>query len=201
MTPVAKKSLTRRGSRPRKASQAKSQGPEEMAGKDLILKTWMLLHRTRDLIFNGEDRVLSEFGLTTEQYTVLAAIRYFDDPVRPTDIGRWVGHKVNTVSMIVDRMVKSGLVERLRDLPDRREVRLSITAKGEKVFKPATPAVWSYVQEIMSSLSDEDKRSLIKLLEKVRDRAVQHASPETDNRATGSYEASDISRLVKRVGK
>ena len=175
--------------------------PEELTDKSANLKAWMLLHRTRDLAFSCEDRLCSEYGLTAEQYTVLVAVKYFDDPVRPTDIGQWVDHKVNTVSMIADRMVKAGLVERIRDLPDRREVRLVITPKGEQAFKQATPAAWSLIEDIMSSLSDEEKRTLIKLLEKVRDKALEHLGPDEDIRKTGSYETTNLSRLMTRLGK
>jgi len=174
---------------------------EELTGKSADLKAWMLLHRTRDLAFYCEDRVFSEYGLTAEQYTTLAAMKYFDDPVRPTDIGGWVGHKVNTVSMMVDRMVNAGLINRMRDLPDRREVRVTITKKGEEAFAPATPAAWDLVQDVMSSLSDEEKRTLIRLLEKVRDKAVEHLSPEGEIPESKSYETADLSRLMKRLGK
>jgi DNA-binding MarR family transcriptional regulator len=184
-----------------KRSEVTNSMSGELDGNSLPIRTLLLLHRTRDMLFNLEDRVFSEFGLTAEQYTVLVAIKYFDDPVRPTDIGRWVGHKVNTVSMIVDRMVRSGLVKRIRDLPDRREVRLVITSKGEQAFKPATPAVWDLILDIMSSLSDQDKRILVKLLEKVRDRALQHLSPESGPGESASYEATDLPRLMKRMAK
>ncbi len=201
MRATPKETSPQRPTRSSKGSQMNNPMPQELEGKDLTVKALLLLHRTRDMVFNLEDRVFSEFGLTAEQYTVLVAIKYFDDPVRPTDIGRWVGHKVNTVSMIVDRMVKAGLVKRIRDLPDRREVRLVITSKGEQAFKPATPAGWSLIEDIMSSLSDEDKRTLIKLLEKVRDKALQHLSPDVDTRESVSYEATDLSRLMKRMSK
>jgi DNA-binding MarR family transcriptional regulator len=201
MRATRKEVVLKAPARASKVSEVKNPLPEELDGSDLTVKALLLLHRTRDMLFNSEDRVFSEFGLTAEQYTVLVAIKYFDDPVRPTDIGRWVGHKVNTVSMIVDRMVNAGLVKRIRDLPDRREVRLVITSKGEQAFKPATPAAWSLIEEIMSSLSVEDKRTLIKLLEKVRDKTLQHISPDGDVRESMSYEATDLSRLMKRLAK
>ncbi|MBE0431295.1 MAG: MarR family transcriptional regulator [Dehalococcoidia bacterium] len=201
MRTASKKVAPRRSVRATKVVESKSPRPEELDDRSLTIQALLLLHRTRDMLFNSEDRVFSEFGLTAEQYTVLVAIKYFDDPVRPTDIGRWVGHKVNTVSMIVDRMVNAGLVRRLRDLPDRREVRLVITSKGEQAFKPATPAAWSLIDEIMSSLSDEEKRTLIKLLERVRDKALQHMSPDAEARGSMSYEATDLPRLMKRLVK
>ena len=116
--------------------------PEELEREGPGWKAFMSLHRTRDLLFRCQDRVVFEFGLTAEQYSVLFAMKYLNAPVRPTDIGRLLERKVNSVSMIADRMVKAGLIDRVRDLSDRREVRLIITGKGEQAFKAATPAVW-----------------------------------------------------------
>lgn len=174
---------------------------EQPTGKSADLKAWMLLHRIRDLAFYREGRIFTEYGLTAEQYTVLVAAKYLDAPVKIGDIGRWLGHDANTVSMIADRMVRAGLLRRTRDLPDRREVRLTITRKAEEAFKQATPAVWSFVEGTMSSLSDEEKNTLTKLLEKVRASELQHYTPDEDMRVSASYETSDLSRLMNRLGK
>jgi len=160
---------------------------KEPKGESQELNAWMLLQQTRDLIFRCEDRVLNRCGLTTEQYEVLLAIKYLDEPVRATDIGRWLGHKVNTVSMIVERMVKAGLVDRMRDLPDRREVRVAITAKGEQAFTSGSPAVSELIETIWSSLPSDDAHTLFRLLEVLRDRALDCASTGADIRGTESY--------------
>ena len=165
------------GRRAGRNSKKETRMPQGFTGNGTNFTAWMLLHRTRDLFFRCEDRVVAEFGLTEEQYSVLLAIKSLDEPVRPTDVGRWVGHKVNTVSMIVDRMVKAGLVGRERDLPDRRAVRLVITPKGEKAFKAATPGVGGLIEEIMSQLSHEDSLTLIRLLETLRGKALERLHP------------------------
>lgn len=138
------------------------------------LKTYTLLYLTRDALFRCVDRAVGKFGLTAEQYSVLSAIKQLEDPVRPTDIGRLVDHKVNTVSMIVDRMVRAGLVDRVRDLPDRREVRLVVTSKGEKAFKPAASEASKLIKEILSPLSSRDMDTLAGLLHAVRERAHRY---------------------------
>lgn len=148
--------------------------PEELKGESLSLKAFMLLHRTRDLLFRCQDQVVGEFGLTAEQYSVLMAIKDLDDPVKITDVGRWLERKVNSMSMIVDRMVKADLVTRERDLPDRRAVRLVMTSKGERASQLATPAVSRLIEETLAPLSHQDADTLIKLLEAVRDKALRH---------------------------
>ena len=174
---------------------------EELDPRIADLKAWMLLHRTRDLAFYLQDRICSEYGITLEQYEVLAAMKYLDPPVKVGDVGSWMGHRVNSASMIVDRMFNAGLLERFRDLPDRRQVRLAITERGEEAFKQATPGVWTFIETTMSSLSDDEKSTLIDLLEKVRTAEHQHFTPDEHFRISSSYDTSDLSRLIQRLGK
>jgi DNA-binding MarR family transcriptional regulator len=138
---------------------------------------WILLRQAYNLIFRCEDRVFSEYDLTTEQHTVLMAIKNISGPVRITDIARWLDRSVNSVSMIIDRMVKAGLVKRTRDRKDRRTVFVTLTNKAEDAYFPATTAGWELVQEILSPLSNEDKRTLIRLLETIRDRTYDYLEP------------------------
>ena len=173
--------------------------PERFTEESLGFKAWMLLHRTRDLFFRCEDRAVSEFGLTAEQWTVLLAIKHLDDPVRPTDVGRWLGHKVNTVSMIVDRMVRAALVTRVRDLPDRRAIRLDITDRGEQAFRPATAAVWTLIQEILATLTREDVRTLIRLLETLRDKALECGDSRAGCPETAGCETRDVADMVRQL--
>ena len=139
---------------------------------------WILLRQAHNLIFKCEDRVFSEYGLSTEQHTVLMAVKNISGPVRITDIARWLDRSVNSVSMIIDRMVKAGLVKRTRDRKDRRTVFVTLTNKAEEAYVPATAAGWELVQEILSPLSNEDKHTLIRLLETIRDRTYYYHEPE-----------------------
>ena len=139
--------------------------------------SWILLRQAYNLIFRCEDRVFSEYNLTTEQHTVLMAVKNISGPVRITDIAQWLDRSVNSVSMIIDRMVKAGLVKRTRDRKDRRTVFVTLTNKAEDAYVPATAAGWELIQEIMSPLSNEDKRALIRLLEMIRDKTYDYLEP------------------------
>ena len=135
---------------------------------NLVLRLWYASHRTRALLKMCEDQIYSKYNLTTEQFTMLATIKYLDDPVRVVDVARWAGRSTNSISMIIDRMVKAGLVKRVRDRIDRRAVRLVITSKGESLLKPATRAGWEFIQKITSPLSSEDKNTFIRLHDTLR---------------------------------
>jgi DNA-binding MarR family transcriptional regulator len=141
---------------------------------------WVVLRQAYNLVLRCEDRVFGEYGLTTEQHTVLMAIKNISGPVRITDIARWLDRSVNSVSMIIDRMVKAGLVRRTRDRKDRRTVFVTMTSKAEEAYVPATAAGWGLIQEILSPLSDGDKRTLIRLLESLRDKTYDYLEPGGD---------------------
>ena len=148
--------------------------PIKFKFENLDKGVWVLLRQAYNLILKCEDRVFSEYNLTTEQHAVLMAIKHISGPVRITDIARWLDRSVNSISMIIDRMVKAGLVRRVRDRKDRRTVFVTITSKAEKAYVPASVAGWDLIQEILSPLSDEDKLTLIRLLETLRDKTYDY---------------------------
>ena len=166
---------------------------------NLVLKLWFITHRTRDVLRNCEDRVFGEYGLTAEQYGVLAVMEVLGDSVRVTDLAQGLGRSANSVSMIVDRMVKAGLVRRGRDRGDRRTVRVSVTNKGEAAFRPATVAGLELIRELTSPLSYEDKRTFVGLHELIRHKALQYLNPEADIEEMGRSDVMNRPDLAKRL--
>jgi len=175
--------------------------PIKFKFKNLDKGTWILLRQAYNLILKCEDRVFSEYKLTTEQHSVLMALRNISGPVRITDIARWLDRSVNSVSMIVDRMVKAGLVRRTRDRKDRRTVFVAMTSKAEKAYVPATVAGWGLIQEILSPLSDEDKRALIRLLEMLRDKTYGYLEPGEVVEEVRVNEAETMAPFIKQAAK
>jgi DNA-binding MarR family transcriptional regulator len=166
---------------------------------NLALKVWFITHRTRDALSKCEDRVFANYGLTSEQYSVLATMKSLKEPVRITDVARWLERSTNSVSMIIDRMVKAGLVKRMRDRVDRRAVRLVITPKAEGALKPATLAALDFVEEVTSPLSQEDKRTFVKLHEMVKYKAFQCLSPGKDMKEMKGNDITSQPELMNRL--
>jgi len=162
---------------------------------------WVLLRQTYNLVLKCEDRVFSEYELTTEQHAVLMVIKHISGPVRITDIARWLDRSVNSVSMIIDRMVKAGLVRRARDRKDRRTVFVTMTSQAEKAYVLASVAGWGLIQEILSPISNEDKRTLIRLLETLRDKTYDYLGSGGVVEEVKRNETEDIAQLVKQAAK
>jgi DNA-binding MarR family transcriptional regulator len=135
---------------------------------ELTLRLWRQLYETYTLLKRCEDQIFEEHGLTTEQYAVLVSLTYTGQPARVTDIARWLERSTNSISMIVDRMVKAGLVRRARDRVDRRAVYVSKTSKAESLFGPATVESFAHVRKILSPIRHDDRLVLLGLLKEVK---------------------------------
>jgi DNA-binding MarR family transcriptional regulator len=164
---------------------------------ELALRLWRQVYQTYTLLKKCEDQIFEEYGLTTEQFGVLVAIDYFGGPTKVTDIARWLERSTNSVSMIVDRMVKAGMVRRARSTGDRREVRVANTSKGQDALKPANLASLEAVQKILSPLSHEDRSTLLSLLGTVKYEILKCLNPGVDIEKIKRNELKQAANLTK----
>jgi len=145
-----------------------------------IVKLWRQLYQTYTLLKQCEDRVIEEHGLTTEQFAVLGAMDYFAGPLNITDIAQWLERSTNSITMLVDRMVKAGLVRRVRSKSDRRVVRVTFTSKGKNAIRPATQASFEVIRKILLQLPYEDRNNLLGLLGTTKYEILKYLNPRVD---------------------
>ena len=169
--------------------------------ENMSVNLWRTLYQTYTRFKNGMDQVLSEQGLTMEQYLVLTTIKYHDPPMRITDVAGWLERSTNSVTMIVDRMVKGGLLRRARDRRDRRTVNVFLTSKAETAIKAANPAAWEYMQQGMSPLSHRDKDALTDLLKTLNYKLLEYLNPGADVQAMLKSDSKQQDYVMKQWRK
>jgi DNA-binding MarR family transcriptional regulator len=168
-----------------------------------ILRSWRQIYQTYDVVKQYQDQMLKEYGLSGEQLSVLSVISYLGGSARISDIAEWLERSANSVSMIVDRMVKAGLVRRTRDRVDRRVVHVSSTSKGDAAFKPAYPAMIELIRRILRPLSQADMNTMAGLLGAIRYETLKYSSPEVDVREVerrDSRKLTDEERWINENG-
>jgi DNA-binding MarR family transcriptional regulator len=169
----------------------------------LALRLWRQLYQTYTLLKQQEDVIFEKHGLTTEQYAVLVSISYIGEPARVTDIARWLERSTNSISMIVDRMVKAGLVRRARDKRDRRVVYVSKTSKAESRLTPATAASFESIRKILSPIPDKDRLTLLNLLGEVKYETLKYLKPGVDIEEIKRQElrqAANVGKWLREYG-
>jgi DNA-binding MarR family transcriptional regulator len=167
---------------------------------NIVLRLWLLLRRVGDTVVRCQDSLFSGYGLTSEQLQVLASIKS-RGPLRPSDLASILERTPNSMSMLIDRMVKAGLVRRTRDRKDRRVVTVSLTEKGKTAVEPAVPAGWEFAHEVLSTLSDDEQRDLASLLERVKCELDSHLDPERDKAEILRKSFTNDPDLYKRMVK
>jgi MarR family transcriptional regulator for hemolysin len=148
--------------------------------ESLALRLWRQLYQTYTLLKRSEDEAAGPFGLTTEQYAVLVTLDYFGGTMKVSDIAAWLERTPNSMSMIVDRMAKAGLITRKRDRTDRRLVYVTMTSRGKASLGPAAGAMLELILKVLSPLSSEERNTLFDLLETVKVEIIKHLNPGAD---------------------
>jgi DNA-binding MarR family transcriptional regulator len=166
---------------------------------DATIRLWLFAFQTGDVLKTCTEQLLSEYHVTTEQYDVLVSIKYLGDRVNITDIATWLKRSTNSISMLVDRMVKAGLVRRVRDRVDRRVVYVTTTSKAENILELASPVWWQLIKEILSPLSYEDRRNFISLFQVINRKALEYVNPRKDVEKIIREQDKRHAELMKRL--
>jgi DNA-binding MarR family transcriptional regulator len=90
------------------------------------------LGRVMRRVYDYYEQQLSPFGLTSPQYFVFNAL-WMGDGISVGELGERVSLDSSTLTGIIDRMERSGYVERRLSPDDRRSVLVFLTAKAREV--------------------------------------------------------------------
>ena len=106
---------------------------------------------------------LAQFGLTLPQFVALRAIRSEKQPTMTTLADETL-QRCATMTGIVDRLAKMGLVVRQRDPQDRRRVLVELTATGHELIHKVRLSREQRLRETLAHLPEGDAPELLRLL-------------------------------------
>ena len=166
------KSSASKGKAAKPVAKTKKDAPvlaKSVADKDYEL--WLLLRHARDSVAKARDYELDEVGLSRIQAGILYVVKTSTKPVTPAEISRWLLREPHTVKVDLDNMEKLGLITRVKDLPRRNLIRVSLTEKGEEAFNKSMEM--PVIHRVMGSLSGAERENLRTLLDKLRNQALE----------------------------
>jgi len=136
-------------------------------------KLWVLLHQTTDATLRARQKELDEFGISVVEVSVLEIIHL--NNATPAAISRQIFREPHSVSALLNRMEKKGLLTKAKDLDRKNMVRVSIADKGlEACYKSTRNSIY----RIISSLSAQEQRQLESCLLKLRTKAFKELTVE-----------------------
>lgn len=126
-----------------------------------------LLHDVHTLLDDADRRVLQDLDLSPFEFAVLQQLDAHEGR-RLTDLGTVLLVVKSTITRVVDRLERAGLVYRTSDPEDRRAQRLTLTSRGVQVRAHAADAHRVAVERHMGTLSRAERHQLQLLLTKLR---------------------------------
>jgi len=103
-------------------------------------------------------------GVTADQYNVLRILRGVYPGGHPrNEVARRMIHRAPDVTRMLDRLVRRGVVARVRSADDRRESIATITKAGLALLKRIDPEVLAVQKAVTAALPEPKLRQLVRL--------------------------------------
>src|SRR4030042_749606 len=90
-----------------------------------------------------------------------------------TQIAELLDRNPNTLSTILDRMEKNGLVKKVRDKQDRRFVRIVMTKKGTNKLEKTIESGHVIIEKLAASFSEEELKTFASLIQKLLEQTYE----------------------------
>jgi DNA-binding MarR family transcriptional regulator len=108
----------------------------------------------------GTFRTIAELDLSLTQLKALCTLEDADEGRSVKALGDSLGVSLPAMSRAVDSLHERGLIDRQEDTEDRRVKRLRLTDAGRRVPQALNEARLSALQELISSLAEDEAAAL-----------------------------------------
>lgn len=153
------------------------------------VEAFLHLLRTGDEVFGFNDRNLGVHNMSHGRFGVLMLLwrRYAQMTSAgaaspdscaarslrtPAELADAAGVTRATMTGLIDTLERDGYVRREPDPNDRRMMSVLLTARGERFMHELLPGHFKSIAALMSTLSESERKTLVRLLGKVQQQAA-----------------------------
>jgi DNA-binding MarR family transcriptional regulator len=124
---------------------------------------------THHALSKAKQSQLLDIGITYVEFQLLWAVEGLGKAATPAEISRVLMRQPPTMSALLNRMEKNGLVKRKNDPKNKKLKRVVMTPKGKKSLKLARQN--DIMHTIMNSMTQQELNQLSSLLDKLKSTA------------------------------
>ncbi len=132
----------------------------------LALDTYIKLARAAEAVTTRINSHLSDYNLTISQFGVLEAL-YHLGPMQVGQLGEKILRSSGNMTLVIDNLVKRGLVKRERRGDDRRCIDIHLTPDGESLIQQIMPGHVVHIVASISVLTSEEQEQIGALCRKL----------------------------------
>lgn len=130
---------------------------------------WIYLSHVGHIIQHIWLREMKNVGPSTEKFAVIHELMCLGGESTPHALAKRVLFKSNSVSAILSRMEKDGLVIKTKDLDKKHMVRVRLTEKAMELYPKALETACGSFKKAMANVPRDEKIQLVETLAKIRD--------------------------------
>lgn len=129
----------------------------------------LMLMRVGSDVLDGFESYLARHGLSQGKFTLLMLLnREPDKGVSPSALAERGGVSRATITGLLRGLEREGLIRRLAHDDDGRRATVVLTTLGRERLDALLPDYYRRLADLMKSLDESEKATLVELLEKVQ---------------------------------
>lgn len=113
--------------------------------------------------------ILGDFDITPPQFNALYTL-YKNENLTIGELSTKMYLACSTVTDLLDRMERNELVVRVKDVKDRRVVRIKVLQKGQEVIEGVLENRRKYIAETLEGLSDDMIDSVFEVMKMLNEK-------------------------------
>lgn len=133
---------------------------------DSDINLYILLDQVDSIITNAVELEIKHLNMTQPQVRVLTMLSREDKPVTLEELANWTLKEFNSVSTLINRMEKKGLIKKSKKSGDLKTY-ISLTEKGSDLYHHKVTE--RSIRLIFEKLTSPEKKRLESTLKKLRD--------------------------------
>ncbi len=126
------------------------------------------LRYTSNWMLNKQNKYMSKFDISMAQFNILRILRGADTFLSVTTIKERMVEKSPNTTRLMDKLIEKKLIERIRNIEDKRIINIQITKDGLDLLSKIDTDFDSELT-MLNNLSDAEAETLSLLLDKLRD--------------------------------
>lgn len=118
----------------------------------------------QDIVLGG---IVQGRGISGGKFGVLIILYQKNTALAPSELAKIAGVTRATISMMLSRMKRDGLITEEADAQDGRQKHIRLTEAGLSLMEEILPAHYQRVSALMGRLTESEQEELIRLLGKL----------------------------------
>ncbi len=137
----------------------------DISAAEVLLQVLHTAYEVRQQVF---DVLKKQYNISEGKLMVMIILYQAQSGIAPSDVAEKAGVTRATISAMLRRMIRDGLAHSFVDATDGRRKLVALTDGGREYFREILPEHFKREVRLMSQLSEEERRTLVRLLKKIK---------------------------------